>query len=256
MTLPPDYFASLAAVEDSHWWHRGMRSIAACLLRELPASGGPLLDAGCGTGGFLAWAETLGYGPLAGVDPSPEAVAATRRRLPGADVRVAELATLPFPDASFAIVTCNDVLQHVSEEDGPRSLGELRRVVRADGALLVRTNGGRPARRDAADWRLFDAGMLRAELEAAGFRCLRLSYANAVGSLVATARGRVPRAPTSTHHGIPAPAPGRLRAALLRLEGELIRRGVRLPTGHTLVALAVPVAAPDSTTRSPVAADR
>lgn len=256
MNLPPDYFTSLAAVEDAHWWHRGMRSTAACLLRAWTARGGPLLDAGCGTGGFLAWAESLGFGPLAGVDPSPEAVTATHARVPDADVRVAGLADLPFPDASFAVVTCNDVLQHVAEKDAMRSLAELRRVVRPDGALLVRTNGGRRARREARDWRLFDTRTLRAELEAAGFRCLRLSHANAVGSLVAAARGGGPRAPTGTRHGIPEPAPGRLRAALLRLEGELIGHGVRVPVGHTLVALAVPVAACVSTTRSPVAAER
>ena len=54
---PPEYFTALAAVEDDHWWHRGMRAIAAALLGERR---GALLDAGCGTGGFLAWALRSG----------------------------------------------------------------------------------------------------------------------------------------------------------------------------------------------------
>src|SRR5665213_3669631 len=45
------------AVEDRMWWFRGLRTLAAAeLVRALvrsPASG-PVLDAGCGTGGMLA----------------------------------------------------------------------------------------------------------------------------------------------------------------------------------------------------------
>jgi SAM-dependent methyltransferase len=181
-----------------------------------------------------------------------------RAQVPAADVQVAELAALPFPDASFALATCNDVLQHVDEDDVERSLSELRRVLRSDGALLVRTNGGRRARRERPDWRLYDRATLVATLERAGFRCRRASYVNVLGSAAAAVRGRQPTAPTGTTHGIPAPPRHRRRplTGLLRLEGEIVRRGVRLPFGHTLVALAEPVSAPDSATRSPVSAER
>ncbi len=258
MPLPDGYFEALARVEQEHWWHRGMREISEALLRERLRRGGPLLDAGCGTGGFLAWAASLGVAPLAGVDPSAEAVERTRAQVPGADVQVAELAALPFPDASFAVVTCNDVLQHVDEHDVSRSLSELRRVVQSDGVLLLRTNGGRRARRERPDWRVYDRSTLTGELEGAGFRCRRVSYVNVVGSVVAVVRGRHPTAPTGTTHGIPAPPRHRRRplTGLLRLEGELVRRGVRLPFGHTLVALADPASAPVSVTRSPVSAER
>jgi len=255
--LPDGYFEALARVEQEHWWHRGMRAVSEALLRGALRRG-PLLDAGCGTGGFLAWLSSLGVEPLAGVDPSAEAVERARTQVPAADVRVAELAVLPFPDASFAVVTCNDVLQHVDERDVERSLSELRRVLRPDGVLLVRTNGGRHARRERPDWRLYDRSTLVGDLEAAGFRCRRASYVNLVGSTAAAVRGRHPTAPTGTTHGIPAPPRHRRRLleGLLRLEGGLIRRGVRLPFGHTLVALAEPAAAPASTTRSPVSAER
>jgi len=249
--LPEGYFEALARVEQEHWWHRGMREISEALLRERLRRGGPLLDAGCGTGGFLAWAASLGVSPLAGVDPSADAVERARARAPAADVQVAELAALPFPDASFAVVTCNDVLQHVDEHDVARSLSELRRVLRSDGALLVRTNGGHRARRERPDWRLYDRATLVAALERAGFRCRRASYVNVLGSAAAAVRGRQPAAPTDTTHGIPAPPRHRRQplTALLRLEGELVRRGVRLPFGHTLVALAERVSAPESATR-------
>ena len=120
----------------------GMRGISEALLRERLRRGGPLLDAGCGTGGFLAWAARSGVAPLAGVDPSAEAVERARAQVPAADVRVAELAALPFPDASFAVATCNDVLQHVDEHDVADRSRSCDAFSGSDGVLLVRTNGG------------------------------------------------------------------------------------------------------------------
>ena len=240
---PPTYFAALAAVEERHWWHRGMRAIAESLLGDRVRQGGALLDAGCGTGGFLAWAAAGGFAPIAGVDVSAEAVETARARVPAADLHVAPVWELPFPAAGFAVVACNDVLQHVDEAMVGRSLGELRRVLRRDGALLLRTGGGRRPRRERFDWRVYDPAGLRAELAAAGFRCERLSFVNTTGSLAARARGHVPHAPTETSHGIPSlPRHGSdVRYGLLRAEAAVLRLPrMRLPYGHTIVALAVP----------------
>jgi SAM-dependent methyltransferase len=136
------------------------------------------------------------------------------------------------------------VLQHVVETELEQSLSEVRRVLRSDGVLLLRTNGARRARRERDDWRIYDRAALAATLEAAGFRCERLTYANLVLSLLAAARGRSPRAPTETSHGIPRPASS-LQNALgyraLRAEARYLARGSRvLRYGHTLLALASP----------------
>jgi len=240
---PPTYFEALAAVEERHWWHRGMQTIAEALLGDRVQRGGALLDAGCGTGGFLAWAAARGFTPLAGVDVSTEAVETARGRVPAAALHVAPVWELPFPDGAFAVVACNDVLQHVDEKMVGRSLGELHRVLRPEGALLLRTGGGRRPRRERSDWRVYDPTGLRAELAAAGFRCERLSFVNTAGSLAARARGHVPHAPTETSHGIPSlpRRGGGVRYGLLRAEAAVLRLPrVRLPYGHTIVALAVP----------------
>jgi SAM-dependent methyltransferase len=239
---PPTYFETLAAVEDGHWWHRGMRAVAASLLGERLARGGALLDAGCGTGGFLAWAAQRGFGPLSGIDVAPQALDAARRRLPGADLRQAPLWELPFDGGAFAVVVCNDVLQHVEEQHEARSVQELRRVLARDGALLLRTNGGLRARRERADWRVYDRRGLRRLLRENGLRCERIAYVNGIGSLAALARGRVPHAPTGRSHGIPELPRGRARVryGLVRAEAAALRRlPAALPYGHTLVALAV-----------------
>jgi SAM-dependent methyltransferase len=246
----PDYYSRLHAVEEQHWWHVGMREITAALLHERLVRGHvSLLDAGCGTGGFLAWAAGQGaFERLAGVDISAEALELAKDAVPGADLHVAPVADLPFADGSFDVAVLNDVLQHVDEREVDAGLRELRRVLRADGVLLVRTNGGRHARRERADWRLYDADSLKGELEAAGFDVVRITHVNAVLSMWGAARGRSPTAPTPTTCGIPAQAGSTANAvgrALLGLEARVLRHPrVNLPYGHTLLAVAAPAGQP------------
>ena len=238
--VPADYYERLRQAEEEHWWPVGMRRVGASLLGSERLSG-DLLDAGCGAGGFLAWAASLGtFAQLAGVDVSEDAVALARSAVPEADIHVAAVHELPFADDAFDVAVLADVLQHLHEDEVSRSLAELRRVLRPAGALLVRTNGGRRARRARADWRLYDRAALAAELESGRFRVERITHANALLSLL----GDEPAPPTESSCGIPAPA-GALRSAvgrpLLGFEARYLRSPRRsLPYGHTLFAVATP----------------
>lgn len=238
--VPGDYYRRLHEVDTSHWWHLGMRSAAVALLDG--RLHGSLLDAGCGTGGFLAWAAALGtFTRLCGIDLSPEAIELAREAVPGAELHAAPLDRIPFGDAEFDLAVSLDVLQHVHEDALDASLRELRRVVKPGGALLVRTNGDRQARRERDDWRAYDPQTLAADLRRAGFAVRRTTYANALFSLAGAARGRRPHAPTESSCGVPDPETGAKSAIgsrVLGLEAALLRRGVRLPYGHTLFALA------------------
>jgi SAM-dependent methyltransferase len=244
--LPPDYYRRMHEVEERHWWHRGMRAITRALLADvLEGKTAALLDAGCGTGGFLRWAADLGpFSRLAGTDVSAEAIELARDRVPEADLHVAPLREIPFETSTFDLVVVNDVIQHVNEAELDESLSEMRRILRPAGTLLVRTNGERQARREHAEWRIYDRASLAALLEGAGFRLERLTYGNMIMSLVAAARGRSPRPPTEKRHGIPPPAPtlpNAIAYGLLLVEARYLRHASRsLPFGHTLLALASP----------------
>jgi ubiquinone/menaquinone biosynthesis C-methylase UbiE len=243
--VPPDYYDRLAAIDERHWWARGLIEIEAELIGPwLERQPRAVLDAGCGTGAFLAWAaRRVPRASLAGIDPSTEALAVAQRRVPSADLRVASLSTLPFPDAAFDVVALNDVLQHVDESDVEDGLRELRRVVDRAGCLVVRTNGARRGRRERSDWRLYDKATLRTVLERAGFAVRRVTFANLLFSGAAEVRGRGPRAPTERTCGIPSD-PGRVASALgraaLRVEAAIVGAGGAIPWGHTLLAVAVP----------------
>ena len=243
--LPDEYHARIREVEQRHWWHVGMRRVSAALLGDRVQRDSRLLDAGCGTGGFLRWA--LAQWPIAhasGVDISDAAIELARDQVPTVELGVAPLHALPFEAASFDLVVCNDVFQHVPESQVAASVAELRRVLAPGGPLLVRTNGARRALADRPDWRVYDAETLRAVLEQGGLRCERLTHANVVGSLWAELRGQKLQSPKGESHGIPA-TPGPVQqlvgGRLLAAEAAYLRNpGHSLPYGHTLFAVAPP----------------
>lgn len=101
-----------------------------------PAAGRPprLLDVGCGPANLL---DGWGGPPVEyhGVDLSPEMIAEARRRRPDGRFQVGSATGLPLADGSMDVVVCLGVLEYL---DGPdAALGEIRRVLRDGGALIV-----------------------------------------------------------------------------------------------------------------------
>jgi ubiquinone/menaquinone biosynthesis C-methylase UbiE len=95
-----------------------------------------VLDLGCGEGDFAAAAVEAGAGEAVGVDVAAEAVRRARARHP--QLRFEHVDdTLPGEDASFDLIWCSEVLEHVL--DTARLLSEARRVLRTGGTLLITT---------------------------------------------------------------------------------------------------------------------
>jgi SAM-dependent methyltransferase len=108
--------------------------------QHVPAGGAAHLDFGCGDGRFLAALATKGIGRLVGLDGSQDAVQRARERPTGLDVRhLRGTIPLPFADKEFASISLMDVLEHVDEQRA--LLGELGRVLRDDGVLVITVPG-------------------------------------------------------------------------------------------------------------------
>ena len=117
-------------------------------LREYPipklpmhvSPGARFLDVGCNWGRWCIAAGRLGCLAI-GIDPSLDAVLAARRvaRQLGvhANYLVADARYLPFADQAIDRVFSYSVLQHFSKEDARLSLGEMRRILRGDGRVVV-----------------------------------------------------------------------------------------------------------------------
>ena len=95
-----------------------------------------VLDAGCGSGPL---SQALGErgAVVSGFDGSPAMLDLARQRLGAdADLQVADLAApLPYADDSFDVVVAALVLHYV--KDWSSTLGELRRVLKPGGRLIV-----------------------------------------------------------------------------------------------------------------------
>jgi 2-polyprenyl-6-hydroxyphenyl methylase/3-demethylubiquinone-9 3-methyltransferase len=112
----------------------------ARVLQSLAAPGRAVLDIGCG-GGYLAESFARGGYQVAAVDPAAESVAAARAHAADSglaiDYRVGCGERLPFPDRSFDIVTCCDVLEHV--DDVALVVREAARALKPGGVFLYDT---------------------------------------------------------------------------------------------------------------------
>jgi len=131
--MEPGEYALMDAAEDHMWWYRALHRR---LIDALAGVRDPVLDAGCGTGGFLARLRTERPELRSvGVEWSEQAAVRASAKS-GASVVRGSLNALPFADASFGACISADVLCHQAV-DPPSALAELRRVLRPGGRLVV-----------------------------------------------------------------------------------------------------------------------
>jgi ubiquinone/menaquinone biosynthesis C-methylase UbiE len=106
-----------------------------------PQPGERVLDVGCGTGivARQVAARLGGQARVTGVDISPDMLAVARasaaREGAAIEWRQGAAEQLPFPESSFDVVLCQFALMFCADRAG--ALSEMRRVVAADGRVLV-----------------------------------------------------------------------------------------------------------------------
>lgn len=162
--------------EDNHWWFATRTWAIEKFLDTLPPKNGlDVLDVGCGAGNMIH--HLARYGRVRGIEVDARPVKIAQQR--GYDVRLGDATQeIPFPDASFDLVTALDVIEHVEADEN--ILREVFRVLRPNGYVLITT--------PAFQWlwshndelnahkRRYTAHELRAKMERAGFQITRLSY--------------------------------------------------------------------------------
>ena len=167
-----------------------------------PAAGARLLDIGCGSGAFVKWALALGYQAEGLEFDEPAVASATTAGLP---VRLGALPETGLADASYAVVTLSQVIEHL--HDPKAALAEIFRLLMPGGVFWLATpNMDAPGhQRFGPDWRglepprhlvLMSPAGLAGALEAAGFAEIRFLPPGKVSEWFYQAservRGRIP----------------------------------------------------------------
>jgi len=240
---------AMLGADERHWWYRGRRRVIRAELGRLPLPArADILDAGCGSGRTMQ--ELAGYGAVQGVELSESAVEVARARGVG-EVVIGRLEELPWPEESFDLITCLDVIEHTP--DDRLTLAELRRVCRVGGYLLV-TVPAYPllwSEHDVANhhFRRYSRSSLRSAARGAGWTVERMSSFNSMllvpAALVRLIRRRQARASNGwqgpdDYEDELALGPSWLNGALewpLALEARWLGQGRTLVAGLSLLAI-------------------
>jgi SAM-dependent methyltransferase len=212
---------------------------------------GDVLDIGCGAGNMVHHLSR--YGRVKGIEVDARPVAMAQAR--GYDVRQADATHgIPFPDASFDLVTALDVIEHVDEDES--ILREACRVLRPHGILAITT--------PAFQWlwsyndvlnghkHRYTPRELRERVERTGFRIRRLTFGFffvfPMSAPLILLRNRLGKKPELSSHHFEEdayqvemePVSPWLNAVLRgvgRVEAAMVAR-VNLPIGTSLMCIA------------------
>ncbi len=128
-------YEKLFAIEDTHWWFKGIRLYFAQTLKNSNhCDSESVLDIGCGTGANMRLLRGI-FGEVTGLDLSKKAISFCRKR--GLDrTIVADIDFIPFRNETFDCVLCSDVFE-CKEVDEKLGFSEIVRVTKRRGRIIL-----------------------------------------------------------------------------------------------------------------------
>jgi SAM-dependent methyltransferase len=238
-------YLKMHEVEEQMWWYRGCHANLLTAYRHwahVPSTL-PVLDAGCGTGGFLArLGRALPGQAIVGLDIEPIAAELACSKS-GVAVCVGSIERLPFPDGSLSAIFSADVLYHRAVDEC-RAIADLHRCLAPGGVLVLNL--------PAYDWlmsahdravhtaRRYTRTRLTRLLREAGFASITTSYWNTLLFPLMVLRRKLFTTSRTTSDVMVYPAPiEALFRTVMRLETWALGIGVPLPFGGSVLAAAV-----------------
>lgn len=236
-------YERMDALEGRLWWYRGLHGLVADHVgKTVTGTLRPLLDAGCGTGGILAaLACDKGYPSRLGLEYDEQAATLAAEKS-GVPVAVGSITALPFADAALGAMISADVLPHRLVEPA-LALKEANRCLETGGILILNL--------PAYNWmysahdrhvhtaRRFTRRQTIGLVEAAGFRVRHATYWNCFLFPLMAMRRMLTRRSQGGSDVRPYPGPVNwLFAAIVGIERRLIRHGISLPFGGSVLLVA------------------
>ncbi|OIQ99739.1 trans-aconitate 2-methyltransferase [mine drainage metagenome] len=243
----PGFFQLMVEVEPSHFWFVSRNRILRDALRKHFTAPASVLEIGCGTGFVLsAMRAEFPKTNLSASDIYTEGLGYAKRRVPDAFVFQMDALHIPFRD-EFDLIGAFDVLEHI--EDDEAVLAQIYQACKGGGgvALTVPQHRWLWSRMDdfAHHKRRYTRADLEKKLKQAGFK---VEYATSFISILLPLMlaARLLRKPAGCEMEDQMDAAGlsigtltnAVLSMVMAVERNLIRIGLRLPLGGSLLIIA------------------
>jgi len=237
--MEPYLYDNMALTEERHWWFRGRRAIVLDVIERLGIRDARILDVGAGTGATTV--SLRRFGEVDALELAAEALAHLRK-VPGLRTFETPLPAPEMPAESYDLVTAFDVLEHIPND--VEAIADIRRLLRPGGHFVC-TVPAHPRLWTAHDehhhhHRRYTRSSLRRALSDGG---LEVSFCSPWLTvlfpmfLLDRALMRL-RHPAHARAEVPVAPLNEALAALLGVERHWLARGMRLPFGASLIAVA------------------
>ena len=241
----PAYYAELARLESANFWFSVRNSLITQMLGIYFPKARKFLELGCGTGYVMSGiAEAYPHLSLSGSELFAQGLPFAAQRVPAATVFQMDARAIPY-ESEFDVIGAFDVIEHIEEDE--RVLAQMHQAVATGGGIMLTVPQHRFlwSQQDeyACHVRRYEAAELRGKVERVGFTVVRMtSFVSLLLPLMFLARRRKRGADKEFDPMEELRIGGLLNTALkavLGLEVALIRAGVSMPVGGSLMMVAM-----------------
>jgi SAM-dependent methyltransferase len=243
---PADAYDRLCRLEEQHFWFRARNRIILGMFRQYVAQlGDPhVLEVGCGTGYVLQGLAKENRYRLMGAEAHIAGLRHARNRLPDVEFVQLDARQLPY-ESVFDAVGAFDVIEHITEDHGV--LASIFRALKPGGVIIVTVPQHQwlwsTIDEHAGHKRRYSRRDLLMKLATAGFELLRVtSFVTALLPVLFASRFGKRRAaavaPADWSELEISPAANAVGSVGMRIDETLIRAGISLPAGGSLLAVA------------------
>lgn len=233
----------VAAIEQAHFWFRSRNALIVWALKKYFPNSLSLLEVGCGTGQVLDSIHAAQPNlELVGTEIHVKGLEFCRQRLPNAEFMQLDARVMPFVE-EFDLVCAFDVIEHVEED--AKVLAQMHQACRSGGGILITVPQHQWLWSYKDDFahhkRRYSRKELLKKISNAGFKITTVtSFVSLLLPLMYLSR-LWERAPTQFEPQREldiSPRLNRIFYTLMRCETAMIRWGVPLPVGGSLLLVA------------------